>query len=117
MFLLLLLSLSFEAVAVESSVPTACTHVLEFIEVLVPAKNRELLIGRWRVFLGTKLIKFALILDNFLFFLKLSPFFTRWPKPIVGFPNISIYTESEYPSWLLMLFVNLFLLNKFFYVE
>ncbi|MFM1566122.1 MAG: hypothetical protein ACKJRP_04270 [SAR86 cluster bacterium] len=55
MFLLLLLSLSFEAVAVESSVPTACTHVLEFIEVLVPAKNRELLIGRWRVFLGTKL--------------------------------------------------------------
>jgi hypothetical protein len=53
--LLLLLLLSFKAVAFESSVPTACTHVLEFIEVLVPAKNRELLIGRWRVFLGSRL--------------------------------------------------------------
>ena len=35
--------------------PLNCTNVLKFIEVLVPAENRNVLIGRWRGFLNTRL--------------------------------------------------------------
>ena len=35
--------------------PIKCSNVLEFIEVLVPAENRNVLIGRWRGFLNTRL--------------------------------------------------------------
>ena len=35
--------------------PIKCSNVLEFIEVLVPAENRNVLIGQWRGFLNYNL--------------------------------------------------------------
>ena len=35
--------------------PLNCTNVLKFIEVLVPAENRNVLIGQWRGFLNYNL--------------------------------------------------------------
>ena len=40
-----------QAVALSPWTPSKCTNVLEFIEVLVPAEDRDVLIGQWRVFL------------------------------------------------------------------
>ena len=44
-----------QAVALSPWTPSKCTNVLEFIEVLVPAEDRNVLIGQWKGFLDYNL--------------------------------------------------------------
>ena len=44
-----------KATALPSWVPSKCTNVLEFVEVLVSTEHRNVLIGKWRVFLNNNL--------------------------------------------------------------
>ena len=44
-----------QAVALSPWTPSKCTNVLEFIEVLVPAEDRDVLIGQWKGFLDYNL--------------------------------------------------------------
>jgi len=49
---MLLLLLFVKAAAFELPVPTVCARVVEFVEVLVPEKDRDSVIERWRMLLG-----------------------------------------------------------------
>jgi hypothetical protein len=59
MKILLLILLLFlpKAVAAPPWTPSKCTNILKFVEVLVSTENRNLLIGKWRVFLNVRLSK------------------------------------------------------------
>ena len=54
LLLILLLSVS-KAAAAPPWPPSKCTNILKFIEILVPEENRDVLIGKWRVFLNGRL--------------------------------------------------------------
>ena len=55
--LLILLLFIQRAVAAPSLPPSKCTNIIKFAEVLVSTENRDVLIGKWRVFLNDRLRK------------------------------------------------------------
>ena len=59
MKILLLILLLFlpKAVAAPPLPPSKCTNIIKFAEVLVSTENRDVLIGKWRVFLNDRLRK------------------------------------------------------------
>ena len=59
MKILLLILLLFlpKAAAAPPWPPSKCTNILKFVEILVPKENRNLLIGKWRIFLNDRLRK------------------------------------------------------------
>ena len=59
MKILLLILLLFlpKAVAAPPLPPSKCTNIIKFAEVLVSTENRDVLIGKWRVFLNGRLSK------------------------------------------------------------
>ena len=52
--LVLLLFMS-KSIALSPWTPSKCTNVLKFVEVLVPAEDRNVLIGQWKGFLDYNL--------------------------------------------------------------
>ena len=44
-----------QAIALSPWTPSKCTNVLEFVEILVPTEHRNVLIGKWRIFLNNNL--------------------------------------------------------------
>ena len=56
-FLLLLFLFTPQVVATPSWTPSKCTNIIKFAEVLVSTENRDVLIGKWRIFLNDRLSK------------------------------------------------------------
>ena len=59
MKILLLILLLFvpKAAAAPPWPPSKCTNILKFVEILVPEEDRDVLIGKWRIFLNDRLSK------------------------------------------------------------
>jgi hypothetical protein len=55
--LLILLLFVPKAAAAPPWPPSKCTNILKFVEILVPEEDRDVLIGKWRVFLNGRLRK------------------------------------------------------------
>ena len=66
MKILLLILLLFvpKAAAAPPWPPSKCTNILKFVEILVPEEDRDVLIGKWRVFLNGRLVKIKLLWYN-----------------------------------------------------